>query len=85
MYDLIYRDKIKQTLLELGFYPAIVKSALENAPAVDAVPVVRCEDCKHLLRDSSIRRYHTCMRCRMPQRVGLNDFCSFGEMENAKG
>lgn len=39
MDDLIYRDKLKQTLLELGFYPAIVKSALEKAPAVDAVPI----------------------------------------------
>lgn len=45
MNDLIYRDKFKQQLLGLGFYPAIVKSALEKAPAVDAVPVVRCEDC----------------------------------------
>lgn len=39
MDDLIYRDKLKQTLLELGFYPAIVKSALEKAPAVDAVTI----------------------------------------------
>ena len=39
MDDLIYRDKLKQTLLELGFYPAIVKSALEKAPAVDAVAI----------------------------------------------
>ena len=48
MADLIYRDELKQTLLDLGFYPAIVKSALEKAPAVDAVEVVRCKDCKWL-------------------------------------
>ena len=45
MDDLIHRDELKQTLLDLGFYPAIVKSALEKAPTVDAVPVVRCRDC----------------------------------------
>ena len=45
MDDLIHRDELKQTLLDLGFYPAIVKSALEKAPTVDAVPVIRCRDC----------------------------------------
>ena len=45
MPDLIHRDGLKQTLLDLGFYPAIVKSALEKAPTVDAVPVVRCREC----------------------------------------
>ena len=45
MGDLIHRDELKQTLLDLGFYPAIVKSALEKAPTIDAVEVVRCKDC----------------------------------------
>ena len=45
MDDLIHRDGLKQMLLDLGFYPAIVKSALEKAPTVDAIPVVRCRDC----------------------------------------
>lgn len=45
MDDLIHREGLKQTLLDLGFYPAIVKSALEKAQTVDAVPVVRCKDC----------------------------------------
>ena len=47
MDDLIHRDELKQTLLDLGFYPAIVKSALEKAPTIDAVEVVRCRDCKY--------------------------------------
>lgn len=45
MGDLIHRDNIKQQLLERGFYPDIVKVVLEEAPTVDAVPVVRCKDC----------------------------------------
>lgn len=35
--DLISRSALKSALLERSFYPAIVKAALENAPAVDAV------------------------------------------------
>lgn len=81
MDDLISREALIEYLISKGFLPAIVRNAIETAPAVDAVEVVRCKDCKHLLRDFSIRRYHTCMRFRLPQRVGLNDFCSFGEMD----
>ena len=45
--DLISRSALKKTLLEKCFYPAIVNHVLKNAPAVDAVEVVRCKDCKH--------------------------------------
>ena len=39
--DLISRSALKKALLDKSFYPVIVKNALENAPAVDAVEVVR--------------------------------------------
>lgn len=45
--DLIRRSALKQDLLARGFWPAIVKYAVESAPAVDAVEVVRCKDCIH--------------------------------------
>lgn len=74
MDDLIYRDELKQTLLGLGFYPAIVKSALEKAQAVDAVPVVRCKDCTF---------YGGSKRC---VKNGLytsgSDYCSYGERKD---
>lgn len=54
---------------------------LQHQPTIDAVPVVRCRECKHLLQDLSARAYHICMRYRLPQRVNLNDFCSRGERE----
>lgn len=41
-------DALKKDLLEKGFYPAIVKRAIEDAPTVDAVEVVRCKDCQNL-------------------------------------
>lgn len=44
---------------------------LRAIPTVDAVPVVRCKDCKHLF-------YTMCMACGfLPHKP--NDFCSYGE------
>ena len=37
--ELISRSALKKDLLDRSFFPAIVKAALENAPAVDAVEV----------------------------------------------
>ena len=71
MPDLIHRDGLKQTLLDLGFYPAIVKSALEKAPTIDAVEVVRCKDCNFYGRNK---------RCVMNGLyISGSDFCSYGE------
>lgn len=41
---------------------------IDNAPTVDAVPVVRCKDC---------RKFKT-YSCRMVA-SGYDDFCSYGE------
>ena len=46
---------------------------IENAPTVDAVPVVRCKDCKH----RSDRLY--CRLRKQPAIVVNTDFCSHGE------
>lgn len=43
--DLISRGALLADLREKGFLPAIVRHAIERAPAVDAVEVVRCKDC----------------------------------------
>lgn len=48
---LIDADALKKRLLEKGFYPAIVKRAIEDAQTVDAVEVVRCKDCKYSHND----------------------------------
>lgn len=37
---LIYANELKAELLRLSFSPAIVMSAIERTPTVDAVPVV---------------------------------------------
>ena len=50
--DLISRSALLADLREKGFLPAIVQRSIERAPAVDAVPVVRCRECKHRYTDS---------------------------------
>lgn len=82
MPDLIHRGGLKQTLLGLGFYPAIVKSALEKAPTVDAVPVVRCRECKRWNSDpdSYGKDDGPKGKCMKSFEVTLDDdFCSYGE------
>lgn len=75
MAELIDREALKAALIERGFYPAIVKSALEKAPTVDAVEVVRCLDC-----EVPHNKYTGC-----PNLNGLvtpHDFyCPFGEQK----
>lgn len=48
-----------------------------NAPTVDAVPIVRCGECKWA---SNIRR-RTCLCARSNKYMRVTDFCSYGERE----
>ena len=60
----------------------IAGDAIENAPTVDAVEVVRCKDCRYwdAFPTASATPYmHECS-CRYPRRgTSANDFCSWGE------
>lgn len=47
---------------------------IDNAPTVDAVPVVRCKDCKHEFGGS-------CIICGFQKRKP-DDFCSYGERKD---
>lgn len=47
---------------------------IDNAPTVDAVPVVRCKDCKHEFGGS-------CILCGFQKRKP-EDFCSYGERKD---
>lgn len=48
---------------------------VDDAPTVDAVPVVRCRDCKH---HDGIR----CFRWNSTIITGFDDFCSNGEQKD---
>lgn len=51
-------------------------SCVEAAPAVDAVEVVRCKDCKHLRKDGA---YIYCGRFHGMIVIRINDYCNYGE------
>ena len=82
MDDLISKQALKEDLLKRGFFPVIVKCALEAAPTVDAVEVVRCKDCMYkdiwYEIDELGARVNIC-GCSGLYIVEDNDFCSYGE------
>ena len=54
------------------FWTGGIEKAIDEAPTIDAVQVVRCKDCKHY--DGS---YPMC--CRFEETFEPDDYCSFGE------
>ena len=52
---------------------------VEEMPAVDAVEVVRCKDCKYGNWDSEPDDAMVCMRTKDGFWRSGNDFCSYGE------
>ena len=49
---------------------------LREAPTVDAVPVVRCRECKYH-EDTSVTEFEHC--CLIGKTVRHDDFCSYGK------
>ena len=67
---------------------SVVVAEIEQAPTIDAVPVVRCKDCKHselefFVDNGTIRiEKYKCgnhLGMGMAQEVNADDFCSYGE------
>lgn len=59
-----------------------VKFDIENFPAADVAPVVRCENCTSgIMADDN--KYIIC--CRLGVGMELDDFCSYGERKNGGG
>ena len=52
---------------------------LQEAPTVDAVPVVRCKDCKWLYDEMDD---YCCRSHRGLARICENSFCSYGERKD---
>ncbi len=62
-------------------------AAIDNAPAVDAVEVVRCKDCIACDRPPfppTIKLEHGCWCVINDHIVSLDDFCSYGETVDGK-
>ena len=58
------------------------RSAIKNAPTIDAVPVVRCRECKHGKRgvDNMVRCFHPCGKVIS---MTAGDFCSYGQRKES--
>lgn len=85
--ELVYRENVVFELykhcLEKGVDAEtfmIFKKAIENAKAVDAIPVIRCKLCKYASEFQPLTCLCTTTQTRMP----LEGFCSMGMIkENA--
>ena len=73
---------------ELCYSETEVANLLLHAPTVDAVPVVRCKDCKHYRPQKKSahweNRANYCNRI-VTIKVQPDDFCSYGERKDGDG
>ena len=80
-------EYIKETLYRRGFKTRQdIEEWLNNAPTIDAVPVVRCRECKfgtHFgdMEDEWIR----CMNLHGNPLMPFDGFCSYGERKEGVG
>lgn len=58
----------------------ILAETVDKAPAVDAVEVVRCRECKHCDQENHHCDHH--MGTAAPLRRKPDDFCSYGERKS---
>ena len=69
---------------DIGYYAAMSRAMkfTKIAPTIDAVPVVRCKDCKHwgMLEGPPETEHIKC--CEFGQyMVGANGYCVYGEVK----
>ncbi len=76
-------DTVGTALIGRGLsYYAELQGCIEDAPTVDAVPVVRCKDCKHHHWEQEPCRGKTEHYCALHKGlvpVERDTFCSYGE------
>ena len=77
MPRLIDADVLRQTIESKIYWGGVgLLEAIDEAPIVDAVPVVRCKDCKHFVAPQGVPV------CDCFYGLGFanaDDFCSYGE------
>ena len=61
----------------------LIHNAIDNAPTVDAVPVVRCRECKHAwIHPCGYVYCHRDGRNAYEMTFNLDSFCSYGERKD---
>lgn len=92
MSELINReellDLLNKCLAELGGLNMIVdttlmaiKNAVEEMPTVDAVPVIRCKDCRFCRKYKYRENVCTCLR--LGSGRNMYDYCSYAQIKEA--
>ena len=79
---LIDADKLN-LLLGISDRDIYAKYMLDKMPTIDAVPVVRCRECKHCDPENHHCDHH--MSTAAPLRRKPDDFCSYGERKEGDG
>ena len=74
---------IQDLVSKRGFYPAIVKCAVEQAPTVPAEVVVHCRECKYY-QDNNGGYPNSDCRWRQDETPDADDFCSCGECRESE-
>ena len=78
-------DRIKNEYIVETVYKDLA-DFINEAPTIDAVPVVRCKDCKHYSYEPSIHRYECNIFNGAYEFIGYptnpDDFCSYGERKD---
>lgn len=72
-----YRLATKQGSIDYGMFTLGIQQAVDEQPAIDAVPVVRCRECKHC--DPENNHCDHPMGTAAPLKRKPDDFCSYGE------
>lgn len=83
--DLINRSALLENVWDAdtmcGYVQVVDRADIEKAPAVDAVPVVRCKDCGCYMSESGKYVEHCCLTG-LP--VDAGDFCSYGKRRDGE-
>jgi hypothetical protein len=77
-----YLEEFPECEWERGYNAAVrdIKNLIEAQDTIDAVPVVRCKDCKHFIRNEMDDTYCDCGGVlAFPEE---HDFCSWGERKD---
>ena len=80
MADLIDRKELRDALYEADAVTMQGIKIINQFPAVNAVPVVRCRECKHCDPENHHCDHH--MGTAAPLRRNPDDFCSYGERKD---
>ena len=75
-----YRLETKQGSIDYGMFTLGIQQAVDEQQTIDAVPVVRCRECKHCDPENHHCDHH--MGTAAPLRRKPDDFCSYGERKD---